>query len=108
MVAPSPSKDTIWLQHSINCSNILVPMFSLALFMICIGVFMLHVCHAREVWLEAVKRVFEGLELSSDGTVTAEALVSTLRNKLPADQVDYALEDALLEAGYKSRPHVPA
>ena len=56
------------------------------------------------MWLEAVKRVFEGLEGHSGGTVTAEALVLTLRNKLPGAEVDYALEDALLEAGYASVP----
>lgn len=48
--------------------------------------------------------MFAGLEGHSGGTVTAEALIGTLRNKLPKAEVDYALEDALLEAGYASTP----
>lgn len=57
------------------------------------------------MWLEAAQRVFEGLEGGLEGRLSSEKLMNLLRAKLPAAEVDYALEDALLEAGYASMPH---
>lgn len=54
----------------------------------------------RELWLECARRAFAGLDGDSDGRLSVEALIGTLRAKLPAAEVDYAVEDALVEAGY--------
>lgn len=55
----------------------------------------------RELWLECARRAFEGLAAGPDnGRLPVEALIGALRGKLPAAEVDYAVEDALLEAGY--------
>lgn len=54
----------------------------------------------RELWLECARRAFAGLDSDSDGRLSVEALIGTLRRKLPAAEVDYAVEDALVEAGY--------
>ena len=51
--------------------------------------------------------MFEGLEGGTAGRMPTEKLIATLRDKLPAAEVDYALEDALLEAGYASAPLPP-
>ncbi len=56
--------------------------------------------HRRELWLECARRAFEGLDADSDGRLTVDSLIATLRAKLPAAEVDYAVEDALVEAGY--------
>ncbi len=57
----------------------------------------------RGQWLAAARRVFEGLEGGSaaPGGRTAGELVAALAAKLPAAEVDWAMEDALLEAGLK-------
>ncbi len=54
----------------------------------------------RELWLECARRAFAGLCSNSGGRLRLDAVLSTLRSKLPADEVDYAVEDALVEAGY--------
>lgn len=53
----------------------------------------------RDLWLECAKRAFADLDTNSDGKLTASELLSNLKAKLPAAEVDYALEDALLDAG---------
>ena len=59
---------------------------------------LLFVC--RDLWLECARRAFAGLDANSDGRLSVETLIATLRDKLPATEVDYAVEDALVEAGY--------
>lgn len=54
----------------------------------------------RELWLECARRAFADLDKDNNGLLSAEGLVSSLRAKLPEDQVDFALEDAMVEAGY--------
>lgn len=54
----------------------------------------------RDLWLECARRAFAGLDADSDGRLSVETLIGTLRDKLPATEVDYAVEDALVEAGY--------
>ncbi|PSC74049.1 Calcium-dependent kinase 29 [Micractinium conductrix] len=62
----------------------------------------------RDLWLECARRAFEGLEGSAaaSGKLSVDALMATLRDKLPAQEVDYAVEDALLEAGYTDADEV--
>ena len=60
----------------------------------------------RGQWLAAARRVFEGLEGGAPGGVAAGELVARLAAKLPAAEVDWAMEDALLEAGLRGAPPV--
>lgn len=53
----------------------------------------------RELWMDAAKKVFADLEKHSDGKLPA-ALRSMVREKIPEAEVEYAIEDALVEAGY--------
>ena len=59
----------------------------------------------REHWLTAARKVFEGLDGGSTGLTTTK-LMQVLRAKLPSAEVDYAVEDALVDAGYKGKQHV--
>lgn len=58
----------------------------------------------REQWLAAARKVFEGLDGASSGLTTSK-LMDVLRAKLPAPEIDYAVEDALVDAGYKGTSH---
>lgn len=49
--------------------------------------------------MAAARKVFEGFD-DANG-LTIQRLMSVLREKLPAAEVDYAVEDALVDAGYK-------
>jgi calcium-dependent protein kinase len=53
----------------------------------------------RDLWLECAKRAFADLDANSDGRLSAQDLVASLRNKLPAEEVDFAYEDAMMEVG---------
>ena len=53
----------------------------------------------RDLWLECARRAFADLDINSDGKLSSQDLVASLRAKLPADEVDFAVEDALLDAG---------
>ena len=53
----------------------------------------------RDLWLECARRAFADLDSNSDGVLSAQELVASLRSKLPAEEVDFAVEDALVEAG---------
>lgn len=57
-------------------------------------------CCCREQWLAAAQKVFQSLDSKSNG-LTMERLMRVLREKLPAAEVEYAMEDALVDAGYK-------
>jgi hypothetical protein len=58
---------------------------------------------AAEMWLECARAAFEGLDADSDGRVAPAALLAALRAKLPPDEVDAALEDALAAGGPSGR-----
>ena len=60
----------------------------------------------KELWIECAKHAFEGLDLSETGHITTEKLLNSLREKLPEDELDYAVEDALVEAGIKDPEQV--
>ena len=55
---------------------------------------------SREQWLAAAQTVFTSLDAQSNG-LTMDRLMCVLREKLPAAEVEYAVEDALVDAGYK-------
>ena len=44
--------------------------------------------------------MFADLEGDSQGKVSSAALINLVREKVPSSEVDYAVEDALVEAGY--------
>ena len=59
-----------------------------------------HGC-VREIWLAAARKVFEGIgSTPGTGRVTSEGLVELLRRKLPAEEVESAVEAAMIDAGY--------
>ena len=61
----------------------------------------------RELWLEGARRAFAALAGGEGaGTLKLDAILGALRSKLPADEVDYAVEDALVEAGYAGEEFV--
>ena len=63
----------------------------------------MHAC-GREIWLAAARKVFEGIgSTPGTGRVTNEGLVELLRRKLPAEEVESAVEAAMIDAGYAGR-----
>ena len=60
----------------------------------------------KDLWIECAKKAFEGLDASATGKISAETIVNSLRKKLPRDEVDYAVEDAMVEAGIKDPEQV--
>jgi hypothetical protein len=58
----------------------------------------------RELWLEAAKKVFADFERDSGGKISSAALTNLIRQKVPSAEVEYAVEDALVEAGYAGQP----
>lgn len=60
----------------------------------------------KELWIECAKQAFEGLDSSDTGHITTQKLINSLRQKLPEDELDYAVEDALVEAGVKDPEQV--
>ncbi|CAL5220717.1 g2773 [Coccomyxa viridis] len=59
----------------------------------------------REQWLAAAQKVFKSLDSQSNG-LTMERLMCVLREKLPAAEIEYAVEDALVDAGYKDEEEI--
>ena len=55
----------------------------------------------RELWLTAARKVFHDLNKDAQDSSTVNDFLDNLRAKLPAAEVEYALEDALVDAGYK-------
>jgi len=53
----------------------------------------------RDLWLECAKRAFADLDVNSDGRLSSQELVASLRKKLPAEEVDFAFEDAMMDFG---------
>lgn len=54
----------------------------------------------REAWLAACRRVFAGLDKDKDNALDpSEDLVAVLASKLPQEEIEYAVEDALQAAG---------
>lgn len=60
----------------------------------------------KELWIGCAKQAFEGLDSSETGHITTEKLLNSLREKIPDDELDYAVEDALVEAGIKDPEQV--
>ena len=55
----------------------------------------------REVWLTAARKVFDGIgDDCESGRISSEHLIGMLRNKLPAEEVESAVEAAMIDAGY--------
>jgi EF-hand domain len=55
----------------------------------------------REQWMECARQAFAALDTDDNGLVTAAEFLNLLRDKLPASEIEYAVEDALLDAGQK-------
>ena len=58
-------------------------------------------CGAREMWLTAARKVFDGIgDECGTGRISSEHLIGLLRNKLPPEEVESAVEAAMIDAGY--------
>lgn len=60
----------------------------------------------RDLWLQCAQRAFAALDTDQDGKLSSRQLVEMLRSKLPAHEVDWALEDMMIEAGYADADEV--
>ena len=56
-------------------------------------------CDSRDQWLECARAAFASMDSAETGHITSSQLVSLLSSKLPAEEVEHAVEDALMEAG---------
>ena len=65
-------------------------------------------CGDREMWLAAARKVFDGMgNDSSSGRISSEHLIGLLRTKLPAEEVESAVEAAMIDAGYAGTTKPP-
>lgn len=53
----------------------------------------------KELWLQCAQKAFQDLDQGLRGHITTEGLVASLRKKLPDEEINHAVEDALVEAG---------
>ena len=53
----------------------------------------------RDQWLECARAAFASMDSADKGHIKSSQLVSLLSTKLPAEEVEHAVEDALMEAG---------
>lgn len=60
----------------------------------------------RDLWLQCAERAFAALDTDKDGKLSSKELIAMLRSKLPAHEVDWALEDMMIEAGYADADEV--
>lgn len=54
----------------------------------------------RELWIEAAKRVFQGIESQLGNKISYAGLTDMIRQKVPEREIEYAVEDALVAGGY--------
>jgi len=60
----------------------------------------------KELWIECAKNAFHELDASKTGQVSIEKLLQNLRSKIPDEEVDFAVEDALVDANLKDAEQV--
>ncbi|KAL0045777.1 hypothetical protein WJX82_004129 [Trebouxia sp. C0006] len=53
----------------------------------------------KDQWLECARAAFASMDSAETGHITSSQLVILLSPKLPAEEVEHAVEDALMEAG---------
>ncbi|KAL3134982.1 hypothetical protein ABBQ32_007937 [Trebouxia sp. C0010 RCD-2024] len=53
----------------------------------------------KDLWLECAQAAFASMDSGDKGRIKSSQLVSLLSTKLPAEEVEHAVEDALMEAG---------
>lgn len=54
----------------------------------------------KDLFLDCARAAFEGLGPSAGGGIPVDRLIDLLRQKLPEAEIDYAVEDGLLQSGY--------
>ena len=60
----------------------------------------------KELWIECAKNAFSELDSSKTGHISIEKLLHNLRSKLPDEEVNFAVEDALVDANLKDAEQV--
>jgi len=56
----------------------------------------------REEWLDCLQSAFAGLDKNGDGRISAEEIVGLLRDKLPEEEVNLAVQETLMDAALGS------
>ena len=64
--------------------------------------------HRRDQWLECARAAFASMDSAEKGHISSSQLISLLSTKLPAEEVEHAVEDALMEAGCGGESQIPA
>ena len=52
----------------------------------------------RDVWLSCLKSTFEGIDGGKDGRINADQLINLLKDKLPEEEVNLAVQEILMDA----------
>jgi serine/threonine protein kinase/Ca2+-binding EF-hand superfamily protein len=60
----------------------------------------------KELWIECARKAFQELDNSGAGSISIEKLLRNLGNKIPDEEVDFAVEDALVDANLKDPEQV--
>lgn len=53
----------------------------------------------RDQWLECARAAFASVDASEKGHISSGQLINLISSKLPAEEVEHAVEQALMEAG---------
>lgn len=53
----------------------------------------------RDQWLDCARAAFAAVDSAEKGHISSGQLINLISSKLPAEEVEHAVEDALLEAG---------
>ena len=53
----------------------------------------------RDQWLDCARAAFVSVDGAEKGHISSGQLVSLISSKLPAEEVEHAVEQALMEAG---------
>lgn len=56
-------------------------------------------CCCRDQWLDCARVAFSSVDAAEKGHISSGQLVNLISSKLPAEEVEHAVEQALMEAG---------
>ncbi|CAG9460057.1 unnamed protein product [Pedinophyceae sp. YPF-701] len=62
--------------------------------------------NCTDQWLEHLKRAFAEMDQDGDGCIWVEDMLKVLRNKLPPQELEHAVEHALVDAGCREQRHM--
>mmetsp|Transcript_11822 Transcript_11822/g.32269 ORF Transcript_11822/g.32269 Transcript_11822/m.32269 type:complete len:1088 (+) Transcript_11822:41-3304(+) len=56
----------------------------------------------REEWLECLRNAFQGLDKNKDGRICGEEILAILKEKLPEEEVNLAVQETMMDAAVMS------